>query len=59
MDKRPFGDRRANGYRAHVWNSAAMVTFEATQTWGPTPALALCIAALKARARLSTTKEGE
>lgn len=43
---------RVDGYLAHVWFGTTP-SYESTETWAATPALALCIAALKAR-----TQEG-
>ena len=56
MDKRPGAEHRSDGYRAHVWDGTTP-TYESTETWAATPALALCIAALKARAQQSSTED--
>lgn len=53
LDKRPWGDQRLDGFRAEVYLPAHSYKSDRSDVpmhWGPTPALALCIAALKARA---------
>jgi len=52
LDKRPWGERRQDGFRAEVYLPAHPYKSDRSDVpthWGPTPALALCIAALKAR----------
>lgn len=48
LDKRAWAEHRKDGYRAHVWGPPA-VTYEATETWASTPALALAAAILKVK----------
>lgn len=48
IDRRPGAARRTDGYRAHVWCGDSP-SYESTQSWAPSPALALCIASLRAR----------
>ena len=53
LDKRPFGSQRQDGYRAEVYRQAHGYLSDRSDVpahWGPTPALALTTAALKARA---------
>lgn len=53
LDKRPGAYFRSDGYRAEVYREAHSYLSDRSDVpmhWGPTPALALCIAALKARA---------
>jgi len=52
LDKRPYAKTRQDGYRAEVYPQGDPVT--PTQHWGPTPALALTIAALSLLARLAS-----
>lgn len=55
LDKRPFAVGRSDGYRAEVYREAHSYRSDRADVpthWGPTPALALCVAALKARAAL-------
>jgi hypothetical protein len=51
LDKRPYAEGRRDGYRAVVYRQADPEMPESS--WAATPALALCIAALKARASQS------
>lgn len=46
MDKRPYAESRQDGYRAEVYRQGSPETPETH--WGPTMALALCIAIIKA-----------
>lgn len=53
LDKRPGAYFRSDGYRAEVYREAHPYNSDRSDVpmhWVPTPALALCIAALKARA---------
>jgi hypothetical protein len=50
LDKRAFAGTRSGGYRADVWQAPLTVYGETTRAWAVTPALALCAAALRAKA---------
>ncbi len=53
LDKRPWGEQRQDGFRAEVYLPTQPYKNDRSDVptqWGPTPALALCIAALKAQA---------
>lgn len=57
LDKRPFADSgRPDGYRAEVRPQGS--PDRPSEHWGPTPAIALCIAALKALAAVAHEQEG-
>jgi len=52
LDKRPSAYFRRDGYRAEVYREAHYYRSDRSDVpmhWGPTPALALCLAALRAR----------
>lgn len=53
LDRRPFAEQREDGYRAQVYKQGfpyASDMHDMPTAWAATPALALCIASLKARA---------
>ena len=54
LDKRPYADHRIDGYRCEVYRQAHYyaTTDDMPHAWSATPALALTIAALKARRNL-------
>lgn len=61
LDKRPGAYFRTDGYRAEVYLEAHPYRSDRSDVpmhWGPTPALAICIAALKARASLPPRAAG-
>lgn len=52
LDRRPQADQRQDGYRAQVYKEAhpyASDMHDIATAWAPTPALALVIAAMRAR----------
>lgn len=62
LDKRPGAYFRSDGYRAEVYREAHHYQSDRSDVpmhWGPTPALAICVAALKARQAYPQTVIGD